>query len=77
MIERDKLRIGGTWTAPSNTAQLDILSPHGQSLVGRSVQAEPADVDRAVAAARQAFDDGRCPRTTPKERMTHKYSNAM
>jgi acyl-CoA reductase-like NAD-dependent aldehyde dehydrogenase len=32
------------------------------------VQAEPADVDRAVAAARQAFDEGPWPRTTPKER---------
>jgi hypothetical protein len=45
MIVRDKLYIGGTWTAPSNTAQLDILSPQDPSLVGRSVQAEPADVD--------------------------------
>ncbi|WP_329457769.1 aldehyde dehydrogenase [Streptomyces sp. NBC_01497] len=68
MIVRDKLYLGGVWTAPSSTALLDIRSPHDQSLVGRSVQARPADVDRAVAAARAAFDEGPWPRTTPRHR---------
>ncbi|RKR91107.1 acyl-CoA reductase-like NAD-dependent aldehyde dehydrogenase [Micromonospora pisi] len=68
MIMRDKLYIGGTWTAPSSPDLLDIRSPHDQSLVGRSVQAYPVDVDRAVSAARRAFDEGPWPRTSPKER---------
>ncbi|MFI6762327.1 aldehyde dehydrogenase [Micromonospora sp. NPDC050417] len=68
MIVRDKLYIGGTWTAPSSPDLLDIRSPHDQSLVGRSVQAYPADVDRAVAAARRAFDEGPWSRTSPEER---------
>ena len=68
MIVRDKLYIGGLWTDPSDTTPLDILSPHDQSLVGRSVQALPADVDRAVAAARTAFDEGPWRQTTPEQR---------
>ena len=68
MIVRDKLYIGGVWTDPSDTTQLDIRSPHDQSLLGRSVQALPADVDRAVAAARKAFDDGPWSRTSPQQR---------
>ncbi|MFD7313427.1 aldehyde dehydrogenase [Streptomyces sp. NPDC059883] len=68
MIVHDKLYIGGVWTNPSDTTRLDIRSPHDRSLVGRSVQALPADVDRAVAAARRAFDTGPWRQTTPRRR---------
>lgn len=68
MIVYDKLYIGGAWTAPSSTDLLEILSPHDQSVLGRVAQAAPQDIDRAVAAARAAFDNGPWPRTDPKER---------
>jgi acyl-CoA reductase-like NAD-dependent aldehyde dehydrogenase len=68
MIVRDKLFIGGIWTDPSDATRLDIHSPHDQALVGRSVQAQPADMDRAVATARRAFDAGPWPQTTPQQR---------
>jgi acyl-CoA reductase-like NAD-dependent aldehyde dehydrogenase len=69
MIVRDKLYIGGSWVAPSNPdLLLDILSPHDQSVLGRVAQAENADVDAAVDAARKAFDNGPWPHTTPEER---------
>ena len=69
MIINDKLYIGGTWAEPSNLRLLDIVSPHDQSVVGRAAQALPADIDRAVAAARAAFDEGPWPRTAPAERI--------
>jgi aldehyde dehydrogenase (NAD+) len=69
MIIYDKLFIGGTWTEPSDPEPLDILSPHDESVVGRAVQARPADVDRAVAVARAAFDAGGWPNTPPAERI--------
>jgi acyl-CoA reductase-like NAD-dependent aldehyde dehydrogenase len=69
MIVRDKLFIGGTWTQPSDPQLLDILSPHDESVVGRAAQARPADVDRAVAVARAAFDEGTWPNTPPAERI--------
>ena len=69
MITYDRLFIAGSWTAPSSTELLDILSPHDQAVIGRAAQAQPADVDRAVAAARAAFDDGAWPRTPPAERI--------
>jgi aldehyde dehydrogenase (NAD+) len=68
MIVRDKLYIGGAWSAPSDDRLLEIRSPHDQSVVGRSVQAAPADVDLAVAAAREALTEGPWPRMTPKDR---------
>ncbi|WP_424887113.1 aldehyde dehydrogenase [Streptomyces sp. XH2] len=69
MITYDKLFIGGAWTEPSSPELLDILSPHDESVVGRAAQAQPADVDRAVAIARAAFDEGTWPNTPPAERI--------
>ncbi|MGK5543205.1 aldehyde dehydrogenase [Streptomyces sp. URMC 127] len=69
MITYNKLFIGGTWTEPSDPEPLVILSPHDESVIGRAVQARPADVDRAVAAARAAFDEGTWPNTPPAERV--------
>jgi aldehyde dehydrogenase (NAD+) len=69
MITYDQLYIGGSWSTPSSGALLDIRSPHDRSVIGRAAQATPADVDRAVAAARAAFDTGPWPRTAPAERI--------
>jgi aldehyde dehydrogenase (NAD+) len=69
VITYDQLFIGSTWATPSSAARLDIVSPHDQSVIGRAVQALPADVDRAVAAARQAFDQGPWPHLAPAERI--------
>lgn len=68
MIIYDKLYIGGRWTDPADPQLLDIRSPHDRSLLGRVAQATTADVDKAVAAAREAFDHGPWSRTTPEER---------
>jgi acyl-CoA reductase-like NAD-dependent aldehyde dehydrogenase len=38
-------------------------------VIGRAAQARPADIDRAVAVARDAFDNGPWPRTAPAERI--------
>ncbi|MFD6277361.1 aldehyde dehydrogenase [Streptomyces sp. NPDC060209] len=69
MITYDRLFIAGSWTAPSGTELMEIRSPHDQSVIGRAAQALPADVDRAVAAARAAFDAGTWQGTAPAERV--------
>ncbi|MCG7203271.1 aldehyde dehydrogenase [Streptomyces arenae] len=69
MITYDRLFVAGRWTEPSSPELLDIRSPHDQAVIGRAAQALPADVDRAVAAARLAFDEGPWPRTAPAERI--------
>ena len=68
MIIRDRLYVGGAWVE-SDGPLLDIVSPHDHSVVGRAAQASTVDVDRAVAAARAAFDDGPWPHTEPAERI--------
>ena len=69
MLRYDRLLVGGVWTAPSTDRVLSVRSPHDQSLVGVVPEAGFADVDRAVAAAREAFDRGPWPRMTVAERI--------
>ncbi|GFG96715.1 aldehyde dehydrogenase [Mycobacterium timonense] len=69
MYQRTELFIDGTWATPCTDAAIDVVSPHTERVVGRAPAAAPADVDRAVAAARRAFDDGPWPRLSPQERI--------
>ncbi len=64
----DKFFIGGEWVDPAGTGTLDVISPATEEIVGRVPESTPADMDRAVAAAREAFDNGPWPQTSPKER---------
>ncbi|MER6831251.1 aldehyde dehydrogenase [Streptosporangium sp. NPDC000563] len=68
MRQHDTLFIGGDWVAPAGTGVIDVVSPHTEEVVGRVPDGTPADMDRAVAAARQAFDHGPWPRMTMAER---------
>src|SRR4029453_9469720 len=62
MQRHDKLFIGGDWVARSRGAPIAVISPHTEEVIARVAEAREADVDRAVAAARAAFDDGPWPR---------------
>lgn len=69
MIEtHTKLFIDGTWAQPATASTIDVISPHTEAVIARVAEAREADVDRAVAAARAAFDTGPWPRTPAAER---------
>jgi aldehyde dehydrogenase (NAD+) len=53
---RDKLYIGGEWVDPSGSETLDVVNSTTEEVIGRIPQSAPEDVDKAVAAARQAFE---------------------
>jgi hypothetical protein len=63
-----RLFIDGEWADSSGDEALDVVNPATEEVIGTVPQATPADVDRAVAAAREAFDEGPWPRMTPRER---------
>jgi len=64
----DRLYIGGQWVAPIGGGGIEIVSPNSEEVIGRVAEASAADMDRAVAAARKAFDEGPWPDMTPGER---------
>jgi len=64
----DRLFIGGQWVAPAGNGTIDVVNPTTEEVAGRVPDATEADIDRAVACARQAFDEGPWPRMQPAER---------
>jgi aldehyde dehydrogenase (NAD+) len=68
LMYRRHFFIGGTWAEPAGGDRLGVISPSTEEVVGEVPVATTADIDRAVSAARSAFDDGPWPRMTPAER---------
>jgi len=64
----EQLYIGGEWVLPEEGGRIEIVSPSSEKLLGAVGAAGSADVDKAVAMARFAFDHGPWPRMTGKER---------
>jgi betaine-aldehyde dehydrogenase len=64
----DRLFIGGEWVEPSSTNVIEVVSPMTEEVVATVPEAMEADVDRAVEAAKRAFDEGPWSRMTPAER---------
>lgn len=58
--------IDGAWVEPQSDRQLDVIDPSTEEAFARIACGSKADVDRAVAAARQAFRI--YSRTSPAER---------
>ncbi|MEU6564895.1 aldehyde dehydrogenase [Nocardia nova] len=67
LMHRREFYIGGAWVAPAGTDRLNIVSPWSEQVVGSVPVATTADIDRAVDAARRAFE-GPWSRTSPAER---------
>jgi betaine-aldehyde dehydrogenase len=68
MRTHDRLYIGGEWVEPAGAGTIEVISPHSEEVVGRVPDGTEADIDRAVDAARRAFDDGEWGRMPPAER---------
>jgi len=68
MLVHDKLFIGGDFVDPQGTGTIEVISPITEEPYARVPHSSEADVDRAVAAARKAFDEGPWPRMSPAER---------
>ncbi|MFM0262850.1 aldehyde dehydrogenase [Paraburkholderia sediminicola] len=67
----DRLYIGGEWVSPISGEVRTLVSPgSGRNFIAVA-HGGVEDVDRAVAAARAAFDHGPWPRMTPAERASY------
>jgi aldehyde dehydrogenase (NAD+) len=54
----ERLLVGGRLTAAADGAVYDNINPATEEVIGVAADAGPADMDAAISAARQAFDDG-------------------
>ncbi len=63
-----RLFIDGTWVEPSGVATVAVVNPATEAVIAEVPEGSVADIDRAVGAARRAFDEGPWPWATPRER---------
>ena len=56
MKNYQKLYIGGEWVEPAGDGTLDVVNSTTEEVMARIPEGVPEDAERAVAAARQAFD---------------------
>jgi aldehyde dehydrogenase (NAD+) len=65
---RDRFYIDGEWVKPSSDSRIDVIAPATEELFVSVPEAQVADIERAVASARTAFDEGPWPRMSHAER---------
>jgi len=70
LAEDSKLFIGGEWVSPAGRDRVSVVNPAYGETIGSLPDPGRDDADRAVAAARAAFDRGPWPRMDPAERWT-------
>ena len=79
LAREQKLFIDGAWVDSTGGGTLPVYDPSTGREIARIVDATDADVDRAVAAARTAFDDGRWSGLSPyaRERALAKLADLL
>jgi acyl-CoA reductase-like NAD-dependent aldehyde dehydrogenase len=53
---RDKVYIGGEWVASTGNGSIEVVNASTEEVIGSIPEGTPEDVDRAVTAARKAFE---------------------
>ena len=65
----DRLFIGGAWVPAHSGRMIDQVNPNTEEVFAAVAEADEADMDAAVTAARTAFDHGPWPRMAPADRV--------
>ncbi|VAX04935.1 Aldehyde dehydrogenase [hydrothermal vent metagenome] len=74
-----KMLINGQWTTAASGKNFDTLDPSTGDVIVHVAEGDKEDIDRAVKAARAAFEDGPWSSMNPtaRERCMHKLSDLM
>ena len=67
MSNRTKFYINGEWVEPTTSETIDVINPATEQSIGQVAMGGAADVDKAVAAAKAAFET--FSQTTKEERI--------
>src|SRR5436305_8620338 len=67
-VKTYQLFINGEWVASNSSKTIPVYDPSTEEVIAQVPDANSDDVNRAVAAARAAFDEGPWATTTPQER---------
>jgi aldehyde dehydrogenase (NAD+) len=68
MLPQPKLLIGGQWVDSASGKTFETINPATEEVVAKLAEAGTEDVERAVKAARKAFDEGPWPKMAAADR---------
>lgn len=66
--QEHKLLIDGQWVPAGSGKTFEVKDPSSGKTIASAAEGDKADIDKAVAAARRAFEGGDWPALTPSER---------
>src|SRR5579863_10500363 len=67
-VKTYQMFINGEWTESKSNKTFPVYDPSTEEMIAQVPDADADDVNRAVAAAKAAFEDGPWSTTTPQER---------
>ncbi|NPU98809.1 MAG: aldehyde dehydrogenase [Candidatus Omnitrophica bacterium] len=78
-MQTHELLIGGKWTPAQSGETFEVIDPARTEPIARAAKAGTADVDAAVRAARNAFDEGPWPNMLASQRaaVLYKFANLI
>jgi aldehyde dehydrogenase (NAD+) len=78
-LPQSKLFIGGQWVEPNSGKTFNTINPSTEEVITSIGLADSSDVDRAVSAARKAFEDGAWSKlsATDRGKFLHKIADAI
>jgi betaine-aldehyde dehydrogenase len=68
---QDRLYIDGAWVRPEKGGTLDVIDPATEQVIHKAPAGTSGDIDKAVKAARYAFDSGPWPKFTGTQRAVY------
>ena len=74
-----QLLIGGRWVPAESGKTFPVIDPATGQEIGRVAEGDKADIDKAVKAARKAFESGPWAEMTPsaRGRLLHRIGDAI
>lgn len=66
--QKHKLLIDGQWVPASSGDEFDVVNPATAQVIAKVAKGDKEDVDKAVRAARKAFESGAWPKLTASQR---------
>jgi acyl-CoA reductase-like NAD-dependent aldehyde dehydrogenase len=78
-VDRDGLFIGGGWVKPSTSNRFTVLNAATEEVLGSVPEATETDVDWAVAAARDCFENSDWANWSPEDRAAamHRFADEL
>lgn len=77
VIVREKLYVNGEWIEPAGKQMLDVVNSTTEEVMGRVPEGTAEDIDRAVSAARAAFDSWSATSAAERAGFLHKISAGL